>query len=58
VVRVGRKLWGNEDKAPPSNRHELHFGTNGSRSLDLRNLRWFDHEEKKGGGYYQLFEMA
>ena len=57
VERVARKLWGEPNRAL-SKGNKLRFGANGSKSLDLQNLRWFDHEADKGGGYYKLFEMA
>jgi len=57
VERVAKKLWGEPNRAL-SKGHKLRFGTKGSKSLDLLNLRWMDHEAGKGGGYYQLFEMA
>jgi hypothetical protein len=35
---------------------ELRFGTNGSKSVDLKKGRWFDHETNKGGGPIELIK--
>src|SRR5262249_25516244 len=35
---------------------ELRFGTNGSKSVDLKKGRWFDHESNQGGGPIELIK--
>ena len=57
LTRVASLVWGSVNKAA-SGAHELRFGTNGSKSLDLENLRWFDHEAMEGGGWAALYRLA
>ena len=38
---IARELWGEPTKETDK---ELRWGTNGSRSLDRRTGKWFDHE--------------
>jgi hypothetical protein len=54
---VARKLWGQENQAL-SRRTELRFGTNGSKSLRLDKLTWYDHQDGTGGGWVDLFKLA
>ena len=44
---VAREVLG---KPTGETRHELRFGTYGSKSIDLKSGTWFDHEAKRGGG--------
>ncbi len=46
---VARHFFG-EPNAQRSKNGELRFGTHGSKSVDLKNGRWFDHEAGQGGG--------
>ncbi|HEX3312304.1 MAG TPA: hypothetical protein VHS32_39180, partial [Streptosporangiaceae bacterium] len=39
-----------------SNGKELRYGTHGSLSVDLGAGRWFDHENKVGGGVLDLVQ--
>jgi hypothetical protein len=39
-----------------SSKGELRYGTNGSLAVDLVAGRWFDHENRKGGGVLDLIE--
>ncbi len=55
--RAARKVWG-EPNATLSKRDELRFGANGSKSVRLDKLTWFDHEAGQGGGYVELFKLA
>lgn len=50
---VARHFWGepNEQLSKPG---ELRFGTNGSKSVDLEKLQWYDHEAQAGGSTLQL----
>ncbi len=50
---VARHFWGepNEQLSKPG---ELRFGTNGSKSVDLEKLQWYDHEAQVGGSTLQL----
>jgi hypothetical protein len=57
LIEAARKVWGPENGAPPS-RYELRFGHQGSKALDLRKQRWFDHDTGEGGGYVKLFRLA
>jgi hypothetical protein len=54
---VARALWG-EPNARLSSRHELRFGTNGSKSVDLRKGVWRDHETDEGGGVLDLLRVT
>jgi putative DNA primase/helicase len=55
IERLARQVWG-----PPNPKHstrdELRFGTHGSKSVNLKNRTWFDHEAKEGGGYADLYK--
>jgi hypothetical protein len=39
-----------------SNKTELRFGKHGSMSIDLTKNSWYDHEEKEGGGLFDLIK--
>src|SRR4051794_33867360 len=52
---VARLLLGDENKRL-SSKNELRFGANGSLSVDIRDGKCFDHEEKVGGGLLWLIE--
>lgn len=52
---VARHLWG-EPNAQHSKANELRFGTNGSKSVDLEKLQWYDHEAQVGGSTLQLIK--
>jgi Protein of unknown function (DUF3631) len=51
VITLATRVWG-----PPTSRtaREVRFGTNGSKSLHLDDLKWYDHEDQVGGGYVKL----
>ena len=55
VLAVACKLWGK-----PSARRgdEARFGAKGSKSVNLADLTWFDHEAGAGGGWIDLFRLA
>jgi hypothetical protein len=57
LERVACKLWGEPNRAL-SSRYELRFGAHGSKSVDLREFRWFNHVLGEGGGYQKLCELA
>lgn len=57
VIAAARALWGNENPSL-SSKAELRFGNHGSKSLNLKDLTWYDHEAEDGGGWSDLFEMA
>jgi predicted P-loop ATPase len=57
MIDLARRAWGAENKAP-SKRDEMRWGSNGSKSLDLKKLRWFDHEANAGGGYASLYKLV
>jgi hypothetical protein len=57
LIEAARKAWGPEN-GTLSSRYELRFGDQGSKALDLRKQRWFDHETGEGGGYVKLFRLA
>ncbi len=50
---VARKLWG-EPNPLHSTKHELRWGTNGSRSVDVMRGLFYDHEADEGGGVLDL----
>src|SRR6476660_1802623 len=39
-----------------SNKTELRFGSNGSKSVKLETGQWYDHELKEGGGVLALIK--
>src|SRR4051794_3961319 len=45
---VARRLFG-EPNPQQTTEHELRFGTHGSKSINLTNGCWFDHEANVGG---------
>ena len=45
---VAKRLWGEPNKGH-SHALELRWGKNGSKSLDVKGGRWFDHESGIGG---------
>lgn len=53
IEPVARHFWG-EPNERLSKANELRFGTNGSRSVDLDKLQWYDHEAQVGGSTLQL----
>jgi len=57
MLAAARAIWGSENKAL-SRGNKIRFGNNGSKSLDLSKLAWFDHEAGSGGGYVALFRAA
>src|SRR5262245_48013574 len=50
---VALQLWGEPTKADDK---ELRWGTHGSRCLDRRTGRWFDHEQGEGGSTIELLK--
>jgi hypothetical protein len=55
LIAAARKLWGE----PTSKRQvEWRFGTHGSKSIDLVDLIWHDHEANTGGGVVELVGLA
>jgi putative DNA primase/helicase len=50
---VARRLWGEPNPALTKGL-DLRWGTQGSRSLDVRRGVWFDHEAGTGGGTIDL----
>lgn len=57
IEQVARHFWG-EPNERLSKANELRFGTNGSRSVDLDKLQWYDHEAQVGGSTLQLVKHA
>lgn len=55
LIAAARVLWGKETSRT---RTEWRFGTKGSKSIDLDDLVWFDHEAGKGGGIIELCGQA
>jgi hypothetical protein len=55
IGEVARRLWG-EPNARLSKTAELRFGTHGSRSINLKDGTWFDHEANEGGGNFDLIK--
>jgi 5S rRNA maturation endonuclease (ribonuclease M5) len=57
IETVARHYWG-EPNAKLSNRTEIRFGTNGSKSVDLKKGCWYDHENENGGGVTDLIRQG
>jgi predicted P-loop ATPase len=57
VEVLARRRWGEPNHAL-STRDELRFGTNGSKSVKLREGVWFDHETGEGGSFRELGRKA
>lgn len=57
IGQLARALWG-EPNRRLSRRDELRFGEHGSKSVDLRNRTWFDHETREGGSFRDLREKV
>jgi hypothetical protein len=55
IATVAKAVWG-DPNGRLSSAAELRFGTNGSRSVDLKKGTWFDHETSEGGGVLALLE--
>jgi hypothetical protein len=56
MIDLARRAWGEENKAL-SKRDEMRWGNNGSKSIDLKKLCWFDHEAGSGG-YRDLYKLV
>lgn len=55
LIAAATKLWG----APTSKKpHEWRFGAHGSKSINIIDLLWFDHEAGVGGGILELCQKA
>src|SRR5271155_2378068 len=57
MADLARALWG-EPNRTQSTKYELRFGTNGSKSVDLRKMTFFDHEANVGGVFMDLCKLA
>jgi hypothetical protein len=55
LVESAKILWGEPTKTTT---RELRFGNEGSKSVNLEKLTWFDHEENLGGGWVALAKKA
>lgn len=55
LIQAAVKLWGDPTSRKPG---ELRFGTHGSKSINLNDLTWFDHEAGYGGGVVGLCALA
>lgn len=55
LIAAAKKLWG---EPTVQQRHEWRFGTHGSKSINLNDLVWFDHELQEGGGVVDLCQKA
>jgi predicted P-loop ATPase/5S rRNA maturation endonuclease (ribonuclease M5) len=55
LIAAANKLWG-----PPTSKHgnEWRFGAHGSKSIDIKDLVWYDHELQIGGGVVDLCARA
>jgi hypothetical protein len=56
MVAVAKAIWG-DPNTRLSTRHELRWGTNGSKSVDIRKGVWRDHETDEGGGVLDLLRI-
>jgi predicted P-loop ATPase len=55
LIAAARALWGEPTEQKP---HEFRFGTHGSKSINLKDLTWYDHEAQEGGGIVDLCKRA
>lgn len=55
LVGSAKLLWGEPTSQTST---ELRFGKNGSKSVSIDKLTWFDHEENEGGGWVNLAKRA
>lgn len=53
IATVARAVWG-EPNRRLSTPADMRFGTNGSRSVNVKDGTWFDHEQGEGGGVLDL----
>jgi hypothetical protein len=55
LIAAAKKLWGE-----PTSKHgnEWRFRTHGSKSIDIKDLVWYDHELEIGGGVVELCQQA
>src|SRR5262245_29054535 len=52
---VARAFWGEPNRRLSKN-GELRWGSNGSKSVDVKKGVWHDHEAKEGGGVIALLK--
>ena len=55
LIEAAIKLWGDPTSRKPG---ELRFGSRGSKSINLKDLTWYDHEDAVGGGIVDLCARA
>ena len=55
LIEAATKLWGNPTSTKPT---EWRFGTHGSKSINIKDLTWYDHEGCQGGGVVDLCARA
>jgi putative DNA primase/helicase len=55
IVELATEAWGQPTDRSP---HEIRWGANGSKSVRLSDLTWFDHEANAGGGYVDIWRIA
>lgn len=52
-VEIAQAFWG---EPTSKTRHDLRWGTHGSRSVNIERNAWYDHEAKEGGYTIELVE--
>jgi hypothetical protein len=57
MVALAARHWGPQNKVR-STRKDARFGTNGSKSVNLDDATWYDHEANTGGGYRELYKLV
>jgi 5S rRNA maturation endonuclease (ribonuclease M5) len=57
LVALAARHWGPRNKAR-STRKDARFGTNGSKSVNLDDATWYDHEAEVGGGFRELYKLV
>lgn len=55
LIAAARKLWG---EPTSKSEDEWRFGSHGSKSINIKDLTWYDHEEGAGGGVVDLCARA
>ena len=56
LIEAATKLWGAVTSKPHP--HEWRFRAKGSKSINLKDLTWYDHEAQEGGGVVELCARA
>jgi hypothetical protein len=56
MEQIARHFFGEPNEKLSRQNIELRFGTHGSKSVDLKKGKWYDHETNQGGGPLDLIK--